>query len=243
MKAILKFTLCSLISLVSTFAFATQYVDASDASGQRLNISDKELTRIAIDGGYITNLKAVKGEADTQKDTANGEVYLRPLVKKPINIFVKSEAGRSYLLILNPMKMGADNIIIREGAWAQKKQYDANQALQRERKSLQRNSESYTSAVKKFMYGMATNSMMDDISCSIAGEEVPLWKEAILVRKSRCSTENLSGQIFSLHNVSNQTMVIDEQEFYKKGVIAVAIKQHTLNSNDETEIYIVFGAN
>ena len=58
MKAILKFILCSLIFLASTSAFATQYVDASDASGQRLNISDKELTRIAIDGGYITNVKA-----------------------------------------------------------------------------------------------------------------------------------------------------------------------------------------
>ena len=243
MKSIFKFIICALITFASTLAFAAQYVDASDASAQKLNISDKELTRIAIEGGYISNIKAVKGEADTQKDTTNGEVYLRPLVKKPINIFVKSEAGRSYLLILNPTKMAADSIIIREGAWAQKKQYEVNQELQREKKSIQRNSESYTSAVKKFMYGMATNSMMDDISCSISGEEVPLWKEAILVRKSRCSTENLSGQIFNLHNVSNQTMVVDEQEFYKKGVIAVAIKQHTLNPNDETEIYIIFGAN
>jgi hypothetical protein len=87
---------------------------------------------------------------------------------------------------------------------------------------------------------MATRDLGYDINCSVSGEEVPLWKEAVLIRKSRCSTPNLNGQIFVLHNVSSSPMVVEEQEFYKKTVIAAAIRKQMLNPNEETEVYVVF---
>lgn len=227
--------------LIFGVSHAAQFVDASETVTQTVTVSNKDYNRISIDGGYIKEVNVSKTEADTKKDEDNGVVYIKPLVKKPVTIFVTSENKRNYVLVLKPSDIAAEKVIIREGVVRDQQKYEAEQAIKAQRESIARNSEAYMSSIKRFVYGMATNEMGDEISCSVSGEEVPLWKEAILIRKSRCSTPNLNGQIFVLHNVSSSPMVVEEQEFYKKTVIATAIRKQVLNPNEETEIYVVFG--
>ena len=220
---------------------AVEYVDAIENIPKSVEISSKELTRISIENGGIINVKYVEGEIDYQTQNG-GQMYLRPLVKKPINIFITSNNNRSYLLSLKPSsKKGADSIIIREGAKLQAEQFENQKKLLEEERVLQRNSSNYTAAVQEFISSMASNNDINDISCSPAGDEVPLWNEALLIRKERCSTSNLQGQIFSVTNVSKSVMVLAEQEFYKRNVIAVAIRQLELQPGEQTDVFVVFG--
>ena len=66
---------------------AVEYVDAIENITKSVEISSTELTRISIENGGIINVKYVEGEIDYQTQNG-GQMYLRPLVKKPINIFI-----------------------------------------------------------------------------------------------------------------------------------------------------------
>ena len=237
--------LTSKIAILATlFTFgishAAVFVDASETVPQNVTVSGKDWNRISIEGGYIKEVHVSKQEASAQKDEVNGVVFIKPLVKKPVSIFVTSENKRNYVLVLKSADILAEKVIIREGIVKDQQMYETALAIKTQRESIARNSEAYMTAVKRFIYGLASNELGDEISCSVSGEEVPLWKEAILIRKSRCSTPNLNGQIFVLHNISSTPMVVEEQEFYKKSVIAVAIRKQLLSPNEETEIYVVF---
>ena len=50
----------------------------------------------------------------------------------------------------------------------------------------------------------------------------------------------MQAQLFNLTNISGKQMVLDEQEFFKKGVIAVVILEHQLQPNEKTDVYVVF---
>ena len=223
-------------------AIAANFVDANESTPKVVDISKKEMTRISVEGGYITNFKVIEGEADIQTDQTTGEVFLIPMVNKPINAFITSEKGKKYLLTLVPKaSVTADSVIIREDQLEQAKLLSKQQIEQNERERLQRNAQSYSTAVQQFINDMLSNSERSNLDCSVAGEEVPLWKEAMLIRKQRCSSANLQGQVFNLTNISNSLMVMQEQEFYKKNVIAVAIRKLQLLPGEQTDIYVVFG--
>ena len=134
----------------------------------------------------------------------------------------------------------AEQILAVEKLWDNIAEH-SEQIEQNERERLQRNAQSYSTAVQQFINDMLSNSERSNLDCSVAGEEVPLWKEAMLIRKQRCSSANLQGQVFNLTNISHSLMVMQEQEFYKKNVIAVAIRKLQLLPGEQTDIYIVFG--
>lgn len=227
---------------IYNIAQATEYVDAQENTAKVVEVSKKDLTRISVEGGSIVNAKYMDGELDVQTENSNGQLYFKPLVSKPISIFITSDNGRNYLLTLRPnAKKSADSIVIREKTTLQGDQISQMRQVQLEEERLARNSATYETRVQEFVAEMAVRRDNSEISCAPAGEEVPLWQEALLIRKERCSTSNLQGQVFTLSNVSNRPMVLAEQEFYKKNVIAVAIRQLELQPNEQTEIYIVFG--
>ena len=229
--------LCSLG--LSLPAMAIQYVDANEGSPKNVEISNKELTRISIEGGRIARMQFTDDEIDYKKDDALGEIYITPMVKKPISAFVIAESGKNYLLVLKPTNKPADSIMIREGLVRDQAAMQAAQFAKERKNAIARNSEAYMSAVKKFIYGMATGDLGDDISKSISGEQVPLWNESLLIRTARYTTPDLYGQSFTLSNVSSSPMVLEEQEFYKKNVIAVAIRQLVLQPGEQTELFVV----
>lgn len=237
-----KLSIAGLIGMIAPIsAFATQYVNGLLDIAQTVNVSKKEMTRISIEDGYISDLQAIVGELDTKKDEVTGQVYIRPLVSKPINLFIKSERGNNYLLKLKPTVMDADSIIIREGSAVRENQARANQSTLSQSRELQRNSEAYTSSIKSFIKAITTRQLDGDVSCGdYSGEEVPLWKEAFFVKIGQCTTPNMQAQLFNLTNISGKQMVLDEQEFFKKGVIAVVILEHQLQPNEKTDVYVVF---
>jgi conjugal transfer pilus assembly protein TraK len=244
MKNNLMKKMCVLLVLTgaSAISHAVQYVDATEGSAKTVMVSSKELTRIAIEGGKILKVQVTRGEIESNKDNENGEIYLKPLVKKSINVFVVSEGGKNYLLTLKPSDMPADSIVIREAALNNQRADLEERNAREQRRAIARNSEAYMSAVKKFIYGMATGNLGDDITKTISGEQVPLWDEALLIRTARYNTPDLFGQSLTLNNTSSSVMVIEEQEFYKKGVVAVSIKQLVLQPGEQTEIFVVSGA-
>lgn len=222
-------------------AVAVQYIDGNSAKSTA-SISDSEPTRVSIEGSKIRSIQTTKGEIDYQKDDENGQIFLTPKVKKNISLFVNSESGRNYLLTLKPSKQEADSIVIREAAAQSDAVMQAQRYEQTRQRDAVRNSEPYTSGVKRFIYGIANKQEEEfGITCSIDGESVPLWNEVVFIKKRTCTDGVLTGFEFVLSNATSSMMVLEEQEFFKKNVIAVALDKLQIAPDESTRVFVISG--
>lgn len=219
-------------------ANALQFVDASENSVGQANVSIKGINRIAIEGGRIREIKFVEGELDWDANS-EGSYFIRPIkTNKKITGFILSETGKTYQISFNPQNITDETIIIREGSEKIAQIQEQQRYEQKRQRDLARNTEPYVGSVKSFFYAMKGNGDYDDLSCQPSGENVPLWNEAVFILAKTCSSANLNGQVFSLTNTSNAVMVLEEPEFYKKGVIGVSIDELVLQPGDSTEVMI-----
>lgn len=208
-------------------AFALQTVDVSDGRSHLVNISEKEMSRIAVDNGKIRRLDFIDGELETKKDDAAGDYYLLPLVKKPINIFVKTTSGQTHALILQPKDIPLETIILKEPA---SKEARRNGAVER--------AGSLELAVKRLVLAMARGEKPIEFDVLNVNQEIALWNEARFVLTERYVGRGLVGERYRLTNTSKSVMRLAEQELYKQGVVAVSIEAQVLNPGETTEVFI-----
>lgn len=224
-------------------AQAIVYLPANEAAALGAEVSSKEMSRLSIEGGRVVNVRFLDGELDLQKDDEAGQVYIRPTSpKKKINIFVTGDSGKTYLVVLTPMTKAADSIVIQERAAALQQLNQFQQEPMSRQQPYLTQSDSYVRAIKAFMIGIANqNTSALDIEAKSAYQEVPLWNEVLFVRTKTYSSADLSGEAFQLTNVSRNAMTVQEAEFFKRGVLAVAIRKHNLMPGESTDVFVVTG--
>ncbi|MRV70571.1 conjugal transfer pilus assembly protein TraK [Duganella sp. FT92W] len=219
-------------------------------------IAQRETTRIRIEGAKILNVvgnvyssancdkKAADvpapaspvnpaGEFVLSCDTIRGDVYIRPVgtVKKPLNIFVSSDAG-TYTLILRTADIPAETITL----------VDPQARLSSSRTSGNKGtSTSHIRALKNMLAAMATERTPDDIRVEEVYIPLQLWREASLVQTRRYERDGLTGERYTLTNTSDQVLTVAEQEFDRANaeVLAVAIENMNLQPGATTQVYVI----
>jgi conjugal transfer pilus assembly protein TraK len=87
---------------------------------------------------------------------------------------------------------------------------------------------------------MARNERDPDIySVEEINKEFDLWQETIFTQLDRYEGSDLVGFRFTLKNISSGQMRLGEQEFFRSGVVGIAVDNHVLNPGEETFVYIV----
>lgn len=104
----------SLMALASN-AHALQIKQATDNGQITAFISAQEISRISVTKDRI---RMVNGDPDVDitHDSDSGDVYLKPrdaALDKPLNLFISTEKGFTYQLLLMPKKVPSEQIIIR----------------------------------------------------------------------------------------------------------------------------------
>jgi conjugal transfer pilus assembly protein TraK len=241
-------------------ADAAQFVPVLDGDTAVVNLSIKDHTRIKLEGGRIIGItgdvfdaeKNPEGRIAVEKDTDDGELYVKPISQpmaviplRPVKIDIKTSKGK-FGLLLTPIDVPADTIIL--------------QAKGKARPAMQRGaslpemlradeptqgtepiakSGTYLKSIKGFMLAMATNTVPPEVDVQQVGQVVKLWREARLVMRDQWSAQSWIGQRYKLTNVSAAAMVLDERELYSDGVIAVSIKKHQLEVNEATDVLVL----
>lgn len=222
-KAAVAFALaCS-----APLAGAVQILDGADGHTLYAKVSKKEITRLALDHGRITTLRFKQGELGTDPDEDTGQLFLSvpPGSDKPINAFLTTDAGATYTLVMQVVDAPADSIVIR--------QHRPQQA------SPDNKAGTYDRAIKRLAAAMAGDGAPDDMQVRRVGRRLALWREATATLDAEYLTRELVGERYLVTNVSNQPMVLDEREFYRKGVSVVALDQLNLAPGASTRLYVV----
>lgn len=255
----------ALALVASRGANALQVVDARDGVTVEATISAKEPTRIRIEGAPITDVfgniysttcggvapstagapvqaaPAVNpaGEIVLECDRDKGEIYVRPVGTgtKPVNLFVSSAAA-TYTLLLRRADMPADTILIRDRTLRQVKS-DAFAASMPPGPSGR--SPNHIRALKALLVAMASDRVPVDVRVEEVNRQIQLWVEVSFSLMRVYEGRGLIGEKYLLTNVSNQPMVLAEQEFDREdgNVVGIAIEHHNLRPGASTSVYVI----
>jgi len=227
-----------LICALAPPALALQPYDTQDGATTVARIPQREPARIKIDGGAIVDVFgdiATKenpgGRLRIEPDKERGEIYVRPVDAsdgRPINLFVKSAQG-TYTLVLQPVDIPADTIVLKDRS-----------APPRIAPSMYRaKPERHQARLKAMLLAMQAKEPPTEVRVVDTPRLVPLWQETRFVLQRIFEARDLIGERYLLTNVSKLPMVLAEPEFYRPGVLAVAIERANLSANEGTTVYVI----
>lgn len=246
-----------------TPARALQLIEARDGVTVEAVVSIKEPTRIRIENTKITDvfgnlyssncslpaaappgapspampITNPTGEVALECDRDKGEIYVRPMgtSTKPINLFVSS-SNATYTLLLRRSDIPSDTIVIRDKT-TRSVVIGGSDA----RAGLLTPSANHIRAMKGLLVAMVSDRVAPDIRVEEVNRPIQLWTEANFSLMRTYEARQLVGEKYLLTNVSNQVMVLAEQEFDRSegGVIGVAIDNLNLRPGDSTSVYVI----
>lgn len=254
--------LATAFALASLSAHALQIVEARDGVTVEAVIAIKEPTRIRIENASITdvfgNLYSSNcgqpaaaagtpspatptvnpdGEIALECDRDKGEIYVRPVgdSTKPVNLFVSS-ANATYTLLLRRSDTPSDTIVIRDRTARL-----AGPELSPARQGPLGASANHIRAMKALLVAMASDRVAPDVRVEEIDRPVQLWSEAKFSLVRTYEGRGLIGEKYLLTNISDQTMVLAEQEFDREegGVVGIAIENLNLRPGESTSVYVI----
>lgn len=212
-------------------ALALQNIDCSDGNSHLIKISQKEMTRISIDGDRIKAINHKDGELDVAPQKDVGEAIISPLeISKPINAFIRSAGGQTCAVIFQVEDIPLETVIIKMGRKPSDDPRRTNTKIDR--------TGPLETAVKKLVTSMAREETPVDFEVTKKNVEIGLWAESRFVLTSVYSSRSLIGERYRLTNISKAVMRLAEQELYKPGVVSVSIENQVLNPGESTDVFI-----
>ena len=215
-------------------------------------ISQKEISRIAIEGGKIRATDARNGAIEILTDTkVPGELRVLPPEndKRPINLFVTSEKGHTYTLILTVADLPSQTILLRETAKPSAVERDNNVAMGGGNHSSNggdpfgsrgaSRSPELERTVRALTIAMARDERPSGVEIIARNRTMQLWQESRFTLSTSWVARGVVGDLYTLTNVSNQLMRLAEPEFFKAGVLAVSFDAAELPPGTQTNVYII----
>src|SRR6202171_4997766 len=252
--------LASLLATSPPAAFALQRIESRDGVSVEAAIALKEPTRIKIDGAPITDvfgniystncgstgatamlpnpppMPQIKpaGEIVLECDKDKGEIYVKPVGAgtKPINLFVSS-GKPTYTLILKRVDMPSDTIVIVDRT--------LRQPLAATSSRVAGSAPNHERALKAMLFAMAGDAVPSELSVEEVVRPVQLWAEARFMLLTTYEGQGLAGEKYRLTNISQDPMVLTEEEFDREGgdVIAVSIENHNLGPGESPNVFVI----
>lgn len=217
------------VALVGTTeAFAYQLLDAVEGKPIHASIALNEPSRIAVEGAKIRRILKVDGEFTEAKDEDTGAAFITPSTPKPINIFVLDDRNHTYQLLLQPKDTPSENIVLRD-----------RQSGSGRLPSIEKSGTNFHRLIKNMVLAMATGERPAGIDVAEVFQEIPIWNEARLILHNVYRGRSMVGERYTLTNISRSTMVLQEQELKRKGVIAISIENMNLAPGESTNVYVV----
>jgi len=220
--------------LASKLAYAGKPVEGSDVAPVQVDISAAEANRLAVEGRKITwVVPAQPGMLAVERDDARGILYFRltgaASATGTVTLFVTDDQGSRYRLVLVPRPVSGEEIVIKPAKAGLSGEGTGPAGSAR--------ATSYQRKIKNLVLALTNNETGRSREQQLA--EVPLWNEARLVLLARVAEAGLVGESYRLTNVAATGMLVEEREFYRRGVLAVSVVSHTLGPGDSTELYVV----
>lgn len=224
-----------LLTLLPTLALSAQAIsifEANNGDTISASISEKDLTRIEIEGQKIIKDYS---SADVSKKITKplGQIYLVPNSLATFSLFVVSDTGNTYNLKLTPSKnVHGDSILIRPKITPGARTKVAN--------NLQFTSNSYIRNINYLMEVMYLDKDDDDqYNSKGIVKPIATYKGLDSVMLKSYTNDVLTGYVILVKNTSKAKILLSEAQFYSPHTLAVAIDNPELSVNGFSRIFII----
>jgi len=211
------------------------HVHDPDTDTLRAKISSFDSNRISISGDYITTAAGPNnGVVSIEKDEKQGQIFVRvEHSSKPFTLFLTTDTGKNYSIILIPHAMPGQSIIIKpkfETRVVKTKPIAVSQRVAR---------------IKKLMKSIANGDVPNRCELKHESINVPWWDgTSFKLNKQFYCGEWIIDQ-YQLTNQSQKEITITEQEFFHDGVVSVSMNHPhasnvmSLQSHESTIIWLI----
>lgn len=207
-------------------------------------VSRNELNRLSITNGRIARMHYKTEELDVTKDDILGQAIFTPRVDKTISVFITTNSGITFTLVLQPVPATpAVNIALTEqsrttmgvapGADTPVPPTARAPALLSQM--------SYEQAISTLIFGAATSQDIPGVAVEKVGQWLNLWQGTSFLHVRNLRSSGIRLEEYRLTNTGKATLRLVEQELYKSGVLAVAVEQHVLEPGEATPVFVVVG--
>lgn len=228
--------------LLSATAWAQSAADVQVRTlGARLvTVAANKPSRIAVEGARLSSVVYDEAELSVTADKDNGQVFVRPLVERPISLFLVTDGG-TIAILLEPKDVAGQNIVLSAETPNSAGRVRARplDAMWMTRWGAERAGTRRETSIKQLVLALARGEGGQDISYRRREQRMQLWAETEFVRLGVAEHGTLRGERFLLRNVSPRPLLLQESEFYKPGVVAIAIDRHEVGPGETTEVYVV----
>jgi len=222
--------LAVVLAVIPFVSYAATVVDMAHGDTQFVKISRKDLNRIVVPH---EEPKVFTGSPALDVKIEGNNIFVRTEDSfTTAELFIVS-ADRTYSLILLPAEIPAQTIIIRDPAAS------AKEAAEWEK------SHDYVSTVKALVKAMASESVPEGYKVTDYAEipnktpEQYVFKGCLMTAVREFQGFRLAGIEYTLANQGKEPVHFLENEFHRRGVLAVSLEKHTLEPQEKTRLYVV----
>jgi type-F conjugative transfer system secretin TraK len=211
--------------------FALQTISIADNQTKNITIAANELTRIFIKEDRIQNVRGLEGAYILTKDTALGQIYIKPTPPyqaKPFNLFITTEKGQNFNLFIVAAGIPGQDIELK------------STTPSKEAELWEVNSE-YSQILVKLIVSMANSEAPAGYSVIYPDKKTKVIKYGNLTLKlqKRYLGKHLYGEVFLIQNNRCHPVTVEEKMFYQNGARAIALLNLTIPAEGQTMLFRV----
>lgn len=219
-------------SFITQCIFAETIKTVTENNPVYATISKEEPTRIQVVGDRIQNVIHKSGLFALQENPTLGEIFITPTFigdTKPINLYVITEKGRTYTLILSPKDIPASSVVLNPD--------DTNlEASDWERQT------PWQQSIISLMKAMVQGKLLPGFQREVKASELAFDKGISLTQIEIYRGHLLQGEIYRVVNECSDPFVLTETRFYRPGVVAVLLEKNSIPAKGEAFVYVVTSA-
>ncbi len=212
--------------------YALQTNDLKDNQTAFFKISMSELTRIFVEGDRIQSARGLEGNYQITKDETHGAIFIKSIQAKPFTLFLTTEAGHNYTLLLTPIDIPSQVI-----------QLNPLSPIKTKVEQWEKNAP-YVDDIIQLMTVMVNGRSLPEGYAVIhvnADKPKKLPSGITMQLKTLYPGNNLRGEIWQIKNAYCRSVNIKKREFYQPNVRAIALKDEHLKNCGSTYLYRVVG--
>lgn len=245
------FLVISIIMLIPFFKIYARDYLVEDNGEIEIIISKNNINRLKIFRDRIKDIRANPDELIIETDRVDGEIFIKPVLgKDSIDIFLKTENGFSYKLILKVEDIKAQQIFINRNNFTLQNYADSDILRREKLRLIDENlffdfNDNYKLSAINLIRAMSSRAKLKEFSViNRESKRILNYKDyrvEWLFSYIKNDKSMISGEIVRIVNISDKRLDLTEDMFFKNGIRAVRIEKLELQPNEFSFLYFVGG--
>lgn len=216
------------IPLMSFATQSAQNVSVSDNQESAITLGSDDYNRLFVQGSRILQVRGDANAYNIETDNVFGQVYIKPTSLNPFEIYVTTEGGQTYALAVHAISGKRQDVGLLPA--------DA----QKTKAATFEDNTPYQQALVTLLRAMGNGEPLDGFDVTeVKGTAIPLGNVAMMTKIGSYAGDNLAGEIYTLQNISTQTLTIKPEQLYRDKTAAIAMQSESIAPKTSTRVFIV----